>query len=346
MVSNNHAYFSNKKITVSFVLSLLVFFIHFRLFSAFSDAGSFLSGAFRAIMPLTHVAVPLFFVISGALFYRNYTLAATMQKWKSRFISLCIPYLVWNTIWLVLALLGNYTPLGAFTGGVKVAFSVKAVLAGIFLHGQFLPFWFLLQLILLTALCPVIYLLMKNKWVGIITIAVFYILYCFGFRLNATLFADTSMVVFYLIGAWIGIHSFDLFASRRNKSQAAVGFFVYVLCCLFVGVESLLPEWFPYTQVLPLVKLISCVGFWISFDFFQMRKCPNFMKESFLVYAMHSLVGAAFAKILQIVLPSGQAFLILVAVLSFVLTIVFICTFGMFLGKYMPWAKRILSGKC
>ena len=31
-------YFSNKKTSVSFVLSLLVFFIHFRVFSVFDNA--------------------------------------------------------------------------------------------------------------------------------------------------------------------------------------------------------------------------------------------------------------------------------------------------------------------
>lgn len=346
MVATHHTYFTNKKLYVSFTLSLLVFFIHFYEFSTFSTVESITRGILYSVRTLTHVAVPLFFVISGALFYRNYTLAMTAQKWKNRFFSLCVPYLIWNTLWLLLALLGYYTPLGLLTGGVKTAFSLEAVLKGIFLHGQFEPFWFILQLIVLTALCPVVYLLLKNKWVGIITITAFYMLYCFGFRLHATLFANTSMVIFYLLGAWLGIHYFDFFASRKKKTFARVGVIVYILCCVFVGMKPLFPEWCPVVQIEPIVYAISCGAFWVSFDCFEMRKCPGFLKDSFLIYATHSFVGAALAKILQMLLPSSWSnILLLIAILSFIGTIVVICTFGMLLEKYAPRLKKILTGR-
>lgn len=345
MIATHHAYFTNKKLHVSFILSLLVFFIHFYEFSSFSTAESITRGIFYSVRTLTHVAVPLFFVISGALFYRNYTLAMTIRKWKNRFFSLCVPYLIWNTLWLLLALLGYYTPIGLLTGGVKTAFSLKTVLQGIFLHGQFEPFWFILQLIVLTALCPVIYLLLKNKWVGLVTITAFYILYCLGFRLNSTLFANTSMVIFYLLGAWLGIHYFDLFVSRKRKSLALVGFTVYILCCVFIGMKPLFPEQFPITQIEPIVQVISCATFWVMFDYFEMRNCPRFLKDSFLIYAMHSFIGAAMAKILHILLPSSQMFLLLNAILSFTGTVIVICTFGMILEKYAPRIRQILTGR-
>ena len=86
----NHAnkdisgFFSNKKTVIQFVLSLLVFYIHFRVFSTFEYTTKPLSTLLDALMSLTSVAVPLFFAISGALFYRDYTLNKTLQKWKSR----------------------------------------------------------------------------------------------------------------------------------------------------------------------------------------------------------------------------------------------------------------------
>ena len=139
--------------------------------------------------------------------------------------SLCIPYLIWNTIWLILALLGNYTPLGNVLGGLKATLSVENVMRGIFLHGYFEPFWFMFQLIVLVIICPIIYILLKNKWIGLMCIISYFLFSCFGFRLNEVLFPSSDMVLIYLIGAWIGIHNIEIFTVRKKKKAML---FVYV----------------------------------------------------------------------------------------------------------------------
>lgn len=344
MSANRNTYFTNKKIIVQFILSLFVFFIHFRVFSIFLSDG-LVRSIFKPLQTLTHVAVPLFFIISGALFYHNYTLSSTIQKWKSRFWGLCVPYLIWNTLWLVLALLGYYTPLGGLLGGVKTAFSWDAVLSGIFLHRFFEPFWFILQLIVLTAACPIIYLFLRNKWIGLLSIVAFFILNCTGFSLNTTLSSNSSMVLFYLLGAWVGIHYFDAFTTRRSKKQAVIGIVVYIACCVFKGVTHLTPEWVTDLQIPLLITVFSCFSFWAAFDFFEMQKYPNYMTNSFLIYAMHSFVGAALSKIIYILLPDGELYTLLTAVVAFPATVIIICVFGGLLGKYFPRIKRILNGR-
>lgn len=344
-MENQKVHFQNKKTAVSFILSLFVFFIHFRVFSIFKKADGFLAYAFDQLLILTKVAVPLFFVISGVLFYRNYNLRLTIEKWKKRLFSLCIPYLTWNTIWLIIALLGNYTPLGIFLGGVKASLSWENVIKGIFLYGYFEPFWFIFQLIILTACCPVIYLLLRNKWAGVVVISAFFIASCFGFELNAILFPNTNMVLFYLIGAWIGIHHFSFFTTRKNKLHALIGFFVFLLCCVFHGSAKWLPGWCIAFQIPLLVTIVSCGAFWIAFDYFDMHNCPKYMSYNFLIYALHSLIGATICKILDILMPATQGCLFLTAVIAFPATIVIICIIGWLLNKYFPLLKRILTGR-
>lgn len=338
-------YFSNKKTIVHFVLSLFVFFIHFRVFSTIKAMDGYLSMALDILNTLTHVAVPLFFLISGALFYRNYTPSMTLKKWKSRFVSLCIPYMVWNTIWLTLALLGYYTPLGSLLGGVKTALTFEAVFSGIFLHQFFEPFWFILQLIVLVALCPIIYLLLKNKIVGIMIIGVCFLLSFFGLGRGGILVNSPNMVIIYLIGAWIGMHHFEWITFRVEKKQAIIALLVYILCCAFQVGKQFLPQWFPVTQISLVVTTVSCVAFYIFFDLFSMKTCPNFMKDSFLIYAMHSFVGAALSKIVSMLLPSGNIFSLLITIITYVATVVIICLVGNLLGKYTPRLKRILVGR-
>lgn len=340
-----NAYFINKKTIVSYILSLLVFFIHFRVFSAFKDINGFLGYLLDQLLLLTKVAVPLFFIISGALFYRNYNWAVTTNKWKSRFFSLCIPYLTWNTFWLLLALLGYYTPLGMLLGGVKAPLSLKNVLNGIFLYGYFEPFWFILQLIVLTACAPIIYLILKNKRVGLIGIFVYFILSCFDFKFNTILLPNSNMVLVYLIGAWIGIHHFTVFSSRKSKMQALIGLFLYILCCVFHGAAKRLPDWCLTFQIPFLVTILSCGAFWTAFDFFDMQKCPQYMSYSFLIYALHSFIGAFISKILCMLIPANQWNLSLIAVITFCTTIAIITCVGRLLDTYFPFLKQILTGR-
>ena len=344
MSTHKDTFFTNKKIMVQFILSLFVFFIHFAVFSVFRDDAP-LQRIFNILLKPAQVAVPLFFLISGALFYRNYTLSATLKKWKNRFFSLCIPYLVWNTMWLMLALLGYYTPLGALLGGVKAAFAWENIFRGIFLFGYFEPFWFIYQSIILTALCPVIYLLLKNKWIGLIAIAGFYIAYCFGLQFNSLLFYSTEMILPYLIGSWIGLHGFAWFTKRKTKLQAIVGIVVFILCCVFHGTAHLLPEWCTTFRLSLVVKVISCGAFWAAFDLFDFKTCPKFARESFIIYAGHSLVGATVSKVISLLLPAGHLFTTLTAILAFPATVVILCVCGRVLERFFPRIKRILTGK-
>lgn len=344
MPAPKSTYFTNKKIVVQFVLSLLVFFIHFSVFSVFGEDPQ-LTQLFGILRMATRVAVPLFFVISGALFFRDYTFYATLKKWKSRFFSLCIPYLVWNTLWLLLALLGYYTPLGNFLGGVKAAFTWENILAGIFLHRFFEPFWFIRQSILLAVLCPLIYLLLKNRWVGLVAIAAFYAACFLGLHFSTYLFYDTDMILFYLIGAYIGIHGFQSFTSQKPKWVAGAGLCVYILCCVFHGFSPLLPAWCETWRLPLLVNALSCFAFWLAFDLFDHEACPKFTRESFLLYAGHSLVGAAVSKLIRMLLPQGHLFTCLTALVAFPATVVILCICGRLLERFFPRLKRILTGK-
>ena len=80
MAQETNSYFRNKKATVSFILSLFVFFIHFCSFSVFLQADGMLRRVFDTLLPVARVAVPLFFMISAAMFFRNYTLRDTAKS--------------------------------------------------------------------------------------------------------------------------------------------------------------------------------------------------------------------------------------------------------------------------
>lgn len=231
--------FFEKRTIVMFTLSLFVFFIHFTAFSTFRIIPS-LNGQWniwakvnRIILAACNVAVPLFFIISGVMFFRNYNGKNTWEKLKSRSKSVLIPYLFWNSLWVIIGLLGQYTSLSSLTGGVKCPLTFKAIIGGIFLRQYNTPFWFIQCIIILMLLCTLIYCLLKNKWVGLTVITIYYILYCAGFRLNSDLFYTSDSVVYYLLGAWIGIHYYNQFKKQQSAKNAILGVVVFVGICSF-----------------------------------------------------------------------------------------------------------------
>ncbi|MGN1157305.1 MAG: acyltransferase family protein, partial [Agathobacter sp.] len=83
---------------------------------------------------MTHNAVKLFWMLSALLFYRNYTCNEIISKYKSRFKSLVIPYLSWNTISMLLFGLIGLVPLLAnqLNSLEPFTLSVENVLLGLF----------------------------------------------------------------------------------------------------------------------------------------------------------------------------------------------------------------------
>ena len=70
-------YFTCKKTRVTFLLSVMVLLLHISTLANYtldSEMGKLLLIFDDVIHAACEVAVPLFFVISGVLFYRNYTL--------------------------------------------------------------------------------------------------------------------------------------------------------------------------------------------------------------------------------------------------------------------------------
>ena len=60
---------------------------------------------------------------------------------------------------------------------------------------------------------------------------------------------------------------------------------------------------------------------------------------------MHSLVGATLVKVVRMVLPAGDAFTLVTAVVTFPMNVILICVFGHLITKYSPGLKRVLCGR-
>ena len=211
---NNQAFF-NKKTIVTFLLSILVVMIHVNAFSLYDINTTSIGGRALYCISLvlesgvTSVAIRLFFLISGVLFYRNYCYRNTLAKYKSRVKSLLVPYLIWCTLYTFAVILLHYTPL-ASQFEFDVPFTFKNLIMGIFFNDFYSSFWFIFNLMLFTLFCPVFYTLLKNKWVGAVVILTLIVLYAFGITIPEMItingieyvaFWRADSIILYMIGA-------------------------------------------------------------------------------------------------------------------------------------------------
>lgn len=100
------ASFWKKKAAAGFLMSVLIFFIHLSTFYNYSDTGNLMS-AVNSLLAITfkegftRFVVPLYFIIAGALFFRDYSKKKYVPKLRKRVKTLLIPYLMWNVIWMI-----------------------------------------------------------------------------------------------------------------------------------------------------------------------------------------------------------------------------------------------------
>src|SRR5690242_5496540 len=104
-------YLSNKLKALSLGAVILVVFLHSHNEEIKFSSGELLGTQGYAVLfienflskGIARIAVPLFFTISGLLFYKHFefTASGVLTKLKGRFKNLFIPYLFWSVFGLV-----------------------------------------------------------------------------------------------------------------------------------------------------------------------------------------------------------------------------------------------------
>lgn len=137
--------------------------------------GSVVSTVLRGIVLLTEVCVPLFFVLSGFLFFLNVPEDPASswfgKKLGRRVHSLLIPYLVANLFaWACYAAAYRWYPgiMGGFLGE-----NWKDPLYALWNGPINMSLWFIRELIKVSLLAPVVYLLVRyTRWWGVLALGV------------------------------------------------------------------------------------------------------------------------------------------------------------------------------
>lgn len=251
------------------------------------------------------LAVPAYFMMSGYLFFgilgraRHLTFQSFKDKLHKRLYRLAVPYLLWNLAGFCIMALFMLTPLKSFFQGLNITIDARYFIRCFWsvtdLHSFFQtagapvddPMWFIRDLIILSALSPMIewVLRLTRGWI----LAVLTGLFIAGLWPHIVGFSLTG-ILFYTLGAWASIGEWRIMPVLKKMKWMPV---VAVACML---AETLLwPVAQQYLHALSILLGVTggvCVASWWADDRKVIERLGALGNLGFFIFAFHMLISA------------------------------------------------------
>jgi len=298
---------------------------------------------------VARVSVPLFFLISGYLFFAGikWSQANYFAKLKSRVKTLLIPFLIWNVTTLaIIATVQTIPSIKHFLSGTQTLISsfdfyayVDAIV-GIHRPPIAYQFWFIRDLIVLCVATPLIYVLVRKT--PMITIGIFALVWFLGFWKNDI--PSSEAIFFFVIGAETGISRRRLFRFDRYSSH------VYLLYIITLGLDLFFfgKEYGNYIhQFSVLFGVVSflCVSKIIFNNEKLRRLLINLSGVSFFVFAAQEPLLTVIKKLsLRLIQPQSSAMFLSIYLITPILIVILLVNLHKILLHFLPRFTKVISG--
>lgn len=301
---------------------------------------------------LARIAVPAFFIISGFfLFYKidNFGYVEYRRKLKKRIFTLFIPYIFWN-LWPCIMVTGGNLFSIVFRGksfDALISYYVSLWNDGFFRlfwninNGGYpsnWPLWYVRELMVMSLLSPLIYLLIKR--LNIIYLSIILFLYVF-FKIPEIPGLFPSSIVFFSLGAYFAIQRKNIMCFVNNNKFVffSVSFAFYVLSTFFL-------EGYMRFIVFQLFVISMSVG---SLNLFHncsdrsLSFLSNISKSVFFIYAIHITLLSHISKLLYNIPIVGDSFLVVYFMSPVITMIVGTCMYFI-LRRFVPGVMKVICG--
>jgi len=352
------AYASRKLRVISFVAILLVVYLHAkRLSIGFADVvvpmypqGINPNSLVQTLLSevLGRIAVPIFFGISGLLFFRNiqFSAKAFLVKYRKRLYTLLVPYLVWSTWAVVLLFLLQSLPGSALyfptAQYIIRQYSPAQLLDAITIHPIPFQLWFLQDLMIMVALSPILYLLLTK--LGVVSMGIFFLLWFFD--VNIYIIRPGDDTLFFALGAFLAIRRIDI--NQRLRGQKVWMPLWFVLSCietaaLLGGVRGVYPYLHKFNVLLGIFAVWCAYDAWIGAipENHPLLKLASF---TFFIFAAHEPALTMTLKLLFRVFGFSTAASLGIYLIAPVIVISLATVAAYFLKNHVNWIYRLATG--
>lgn len=290
---------------------------------------------------LDHTCVPLFFCISGYLFFLKLPQKEYVQyflnKIYSRVRSLLIPYLLANffTI-LLLWFLSYFLDRNFIPDGYK---SVYSIFVGHSVHNLpiDMPLWYIRNLLEITIISPIIYIAVTKAPVPyflLLTILWLFFDYTFFYSLSA------SHILYFSLGSLLAVKGKDFVLFFRPEKWGFLYLLIYIIVLLLVE----------FTNSSLLLKISILISFpaWVYFAYTITANNVNiedfFVTGSFFVFLYHYYIPGYIYRIFFYIIPQNNLSLMLLFIAVPIITTTLLLLVYKILHKYLPKFTSLLVG--
>jgi len=338
--------------SLGFILTCMVVMIHSQCYHPLEAANS-PDRDLKALLFLevflsegiSRVAVPFFFLISGALFCKDFASSAFwyLRKIKSRVRSLAVPFILWSAINFVLILVAQSLPVfRTYFDRVLISeMGLGGILLKLFWRPYCGQFWFIRDLFILVLLSPVIaFLITRIPRVFLTVVAVLWLL---GLSPDDT-GVSVEGLLFFSAGAFVAIRLSRVPSRIPHAKVLPVVWLALVLAraTVFVGTG---------VNLLVVHKLSIVAGIlalWFNCDeivsFLRLDRYRVVRGYSFFIFAFHLPMMVVLNKLLLRTSQSSEVLRIAQYLTLPVVAIALSLAVGTFLKKSTPSLFGLLTG--
>jgi len=295
---------------------------------------------------LARCAVPLFFLMSGYLFFfgTEWSTKNLKSKLQSRVRTLLVPFLFWNILVLLLFAAAQSHPKTEpfFSGKMTLIreygiFDYFSAIFGINRFPASYQFWFIRDLMLLALLTPLFYQLLKKIPATFLTILL--ALWFISFGGNAS-----ESALFFILGAYFGINQQSLFLLDKHvKWMLPLYLAVVITNSIFTDTQV-----YPYMHKIGImfgVPVFLYLTKAISKTTALKKSLISLSNVSFFVFAAHEPLLTVIRKIsYKLMHPQDDGKILAIYFLSVTTTVIICVCLFFLLNRGFPRFTKIIAG--
>lgn len=358
---NNEKIFLSWLSPLNFILACLVVFIH--SYNANSYYLQYNQGVNSIILwfediisqNVAHIAVPLFFAISGYLYFRNLSFENINDKLRRRIKTLVFPYIIWNAIYLLLFY--SITHISFISNSLNstetVNMNLNTILSSLLFYKYNYIMWFIYQLILYVFIISPLFLFFLNKkYVASSLIIVLGLIYSNVYLECPNLSAKTMFIGIYpdMLSYFLFGRIFSVFRKVKNVQSRTIKISAIVLFLLSQVIwfynHGEYKVWHSYALNY-LFCLISVSSILLHISATKQEYISNIIssKYSFFIFTIHPFLLECIQKVFYLCLPHNELTALVDYICSPVITIAICIIIAYSINKTSFKLYKILGGR-
>lgn len=329
---------------LSFLMIIMVVYIH----SYYLEAkGRIIPNMVQHIgSAITSVAVPLFYAISGFLFFNGIdSIQGCFPKIKNRIYTLLIPYLIWNVVFVLWYVAITFIPgASAYVNSDMLAnLTLSAPIDSLyflFVKPAGFQLWFLRDLILFVLCSPLFYWMIKKcKWVAFCLILV------------TTGWMTRFWLTSFIFGGTLAMcheNGLDLFNRKEIVRLCGIVYVMYIILNVFgISIADSVPI---NNYILQLCVIFPMIYIWGGYNIIVPKdyKVPKAlslaMNYTFFIFLFHEPAFNIIKKMGLKIMGDGDVSLVLLYITNPWIMIALSVYIGYLLSHVTPKFYSILVG--